>query len=85
MELQSYTGLDRVTPTPQQCYGRPPHQGPHGHLMSEMELCPAGVGAYSNHDRPAERIRIPSSNSVNNKSGSVEIGTLVCIDVTVSK
>ena len=77
MGFQSYTGLDRVTPTPseEQRYGRPPH----GRPVSEMELRHARTGGHSKHDKPLERIRIPSSNSVNNKSGSVEIGMLLCV------
>ena len=83
VEFQSYTGVDRITPTPSEefsptRYGRPPHQAPHGRPVSEMELRHAGAGGYPKHDKHLERIRIPPSNSVNTKSGSVEIGTLVC-------
>ncbi|XP_076459748.1 disks large homolog 5-like [Babylonia areolata] len=75
---QSFTGLDRITPTPSEefnaRYIRPPPHGSHHQPLSEVELRqPGGGGYYPRHDKHLERIRIPSSNSVTTKSGSVEI------------
>ena len=78
MILQSLTGLDHITSTQGEelsphRYVRPSHGCP----LSEMELRHPATGGYTKHDKHLERIRIPSSNSVATKSGSVEIGRLV--------
>ncbi|KAK7500983.1 hypothetical protein BaRGS_00007863 [Batillaria attramentaria] len=73
---QSFTGFDRITPTPSEEFGppryiRPPPHSGHGRPLSEVELRQAG--GYPKHDKHLERFRIPSSSSVTTKSGSVEI------------
>lgn len=72
---QSFTGFDRSTPTLSEEFGPPryipppPHGG--GRPLSEVELRQAR--GYTKHDKHLERFRIPSSNSITTKSGSVEI------------
>ncbi|KAK7112713.1 hypothetical protein V1264_012124 [Littorina saxatilis] len=75
---QSFTVVDRNTPTPSEEFGpplyiRPYPQVPHGRPVSDMELRQPGSSGFHKHDKLQERIRIPSSNSVSYKSGSVEI------------
>jgi hypothetical protein len=78
--FQSFTGLDRITPTPEEF--SPPryiqHSAPHHHRRSHFDDYRQPPNPYVKRDRHAmeERIRIPSSNSGTSKSGSVEIGML---------
>ena len=67
---QSYSTFDRLTPTISEEL-RFARNSPRARAFLEED---ARQTAFTKRDKVIERIRIPSSTSVNTKSGSVEIG-----------